>query len=148
MEGQVRPDGDRPAIRVPDSELEYDEELVYRWRGELFTGIGYDDTSPAGLSEVSYRYGVQDGPARDWYPSGALKGESQFREGVQHGTARELDEDGAVSSEAVYEYGILVSKSERGGDGQLRQVFVLAENSPNGRLLERFRREKGWPECD
>jgi hypothetical protein len=67
---------------------------------------------------------------------------------VQHGTAREPEKDGAVSSEAVYEYGILMSRSERGGDGQLRQVFVLAENSLNGRLLERFRRENGWPECD
>src|SRR5258708_17903846 len=148
MEGQVRPDGDRPAVRVPDSELEYDEELVYRWRGELFTGIGYDSTSPDGLSEVSYRYGAQEGPARDWYPSGALKGESQFRVGVPHGTPREWDEDGAVSTEAVFAYGILMSRSERGGDGQLRRVFLLAENNPNGRLLERFRREKGWPESD
>jgi len=137
---------DHPVVRVPDSELEYDENLTYRWHGELFTGIGYDDTSPSGLSEVSYRYGAQEGPARDWFPSGALKGESWFREGVQHGTAREYDEDGEVSSEAAYEYGILLSRSERGEDGQLRQVYQLADDSPNRRLVERFRRERGWPD--
>jgi len=135
-----------PVTRVPDSELDYDEELTYRWHGGLFTGVGYDDASPSGLSEVSYRYGLQDGPARDWYPSGALKGESQFREGVQHGIAREYAEDGEVRSEAVYEYGILLSKSERAEDGQFREVYRLAEESPNRGLLERLRWDKGWPE--
>ena len=59
--------------------------------------------------------------------------------GVQHGIAREYAEDG----EAVYEYGILLSRSE---DGQFRQVYRLADDSPNRRLLEPFRWEKGWPE--
>lgn len=135
---------DGSVTRVP--ELEYDEELIYRWRGELFTGIGYDDGSPTGLSEVSYRYGVQEGPARDWYPSGALKAESYFRENVQHGVAREYAEDGEVRSEAVYEYGILLSKSARGVDGEYRRIYKLADDSPNRRLLEGFRMEKGWPE--
>ncbi|GAB3004108.1 hypothetical protein LWP59_10600 [Amycolatopsis acidiphila] len=133
-------------MRVPDSELEYDEELIYRWRGELFTGVGYDDGSPSGLSEVCYRHGMQEGPARDWYPSGVLKGESYFRENVQHGVTREYTEGGEVESEAVYEYGILLSKSERGEDGEFRQVYRLADGSPNRRLLQRFREEKGWPE--
>ena len=144
MRGQVESKDD-PVTRVPDSELDYDEQLSYRWRGELFTGVGFDD-SPSGLSEITYRHGVQEGPARDRYPSGILKGESWFREGVQHGTAREYDEDGRASSEAVYEYGILISRSERDQDGRLRQVYRLADDSPNSRLLERFRREKGWPQ--
>ena len=134
MNGQV--------MRLPHSELEYHQNLVHRWRGKLFTGVGYDDTSPSGLSEVTFHNGAQEGPARDWYPSGVLKGESFFRESVQHGVAKEYSEDGEVASEAVYEYGILLSKSERGDDGELREVYVLAAESPNRRLLERFRRER------
>jgi hypothetical protein len=29
--------------RVPDAELEYHPQQVYRWRGEPFTGVGYAD---------------------------------------------------------------------------------------------------------
>jgi hypothetical protein len=36
-----------PVTRVPDSELEHDEELTSRWRGKLFAGVGYDDVSPS-----------------------------------------------------------------------------------------------------
>jgi MORN repeat variant len=131
--------------RVPDSELDYDEELVYRWRGELFTGIGYDDTSPSGLSEVSYRDGLQDGPARDWYPSGALKGESDFRENVLHGTVREYNEDGVLASEVSYEYGIMLARSERNESGEMIETFRIGADSPSHALLERYRRDKGWP---
>ena len=48
MRGQME-SKDHPVTRVPDSELDYDEELTYRWRGELFSGVGFDD-SPSGLS--------------------------------------------------------------------------------------------------
>lgn len=98
------------------------------------------------INAVNQGLFAREGPARDWYPSGALKGDSQYREGVQHGIAREHTEDGEVRSEAVYEYGILLSRSERGEDAQLREVYRLADDSPNRRLLERFRWEKGWPE--
>jgi antitoxin component YwqK of YwqJK toxin-antitoxin module len=135
-----------PATRVSDSELEYGEELIYRWRGEPFTGIGYDDSPPSGLSEVSYRNRMQEGPAQDWYPSGVLRGESVFRENVLHGVVTEYAENGDVRSEAVYEYGIALSKSERGEDGEFRQIYRLADDSPNRRLLEGFRRDKRWPE--
>jgi len=134
-----------PAMRVHDSQLEYDGDLIYRRHGELFTGIGYDDTPEQGMSEVSYRDGVQEGPARDWYLSGRLKGESYFRENVQHGVAREYAENGNVLSEAVYEYGILLSRAERNASGEMRSTYELSPDNPNYELVDRFRREKNWP---
>ncbi|WP_322756558.1 hypothetical protein [Frankia sp. Cas3] len=131
--------------RVEDSELDFDEDLIYTYRGVLFTGIGYEEVSGHGLSEISYRQGMQAGPARDWYPSGVLKGESYFRENVLHGPLREFDEDGNVRFEAVYEYGILVSSLRSDGSGAVVEFSEISGDSPNFSLLERYRRERAWP---
>lgn len=136
---------DKPELIVPDSELDFDEDLTYRWRGELFTGVGYEDIPGRGRSEVSYRYGTQEGPARDWYPSGTLKGESFFRENVQHGARREYDQGGVLIKESFYEYGILVREKERDACGEMIAKSILSPGDKNHELLERYRREKGWP---
>ena len=133
----------QPEVRVPDSELDFDDELIYRWHGSLFTGIGYEDVPGRGLSEISYRYGTQEGPARDWYPSGALKGESHFREGVLHGIAREYAEDGTLLKEASHEYGILVGRQERDVSGEMVTTFTLDPKGQTYATLEQYRREKG-----
>jgi antitoxin component YwqK of YwqJK toxin-antitoxin module len=136
---------DKPEPIVPDSELDFDEDLVYRWHGKLFTGIGYEDRPGLGRSEVSYRYGVQEGPARDWYPSGTMKSESFFRENVLHGVTREYREDGALEKEVLYEYGIRVEEKERNDRGEMIAKFGLDVGDKKYKLLERYRREKGWP---
>jgi hypothetical protein len=138
----------QPEVRVPNSELDFDDELIYRWRGSLFTGIGYEELPSGGLSEISYRYGVQEGPAHDWYASGAIKGESHFRENVLHGIAREYAEDGTLTKESHHEYGILVERRERNGTGEISMTFALDPDSYNYALLERYRRERGWPTSD
>ncbi|WP_239311924.1 MULTISPECIES: toxin-antitoxin system YwqK family antitoxin [unclassified Frankia] len=131
--------------RVEDSELDFDEDLIYTYRGVLFTGIGYEEVPGHGFSEISYRQGMQAGPARDWYPSGALKGESYFWENVLHGPLREFDEDGNVQFEAVYEYGILVSSLRSDASGAVVESSEISDESPNFSLLERYRRERAWP---
>lgn len=137
---------DKPEVRVPDSELDYDDELTYQWRGTLFTGVGFDVAKNGSRSEISYCFGVQDGPARDWYPSGTLKGETWFRDNVQHGFAREYDEDGNLLCEMSFEYGIMTAKSERDESGQMVETFRIYPNSQNHARLERYRRERGWPQ--
>jgi hypothetical protein len=99
-----------------------------------------------GRSEVSYRDGVQSGPARDWYPSGSLKGESWFVEGVLHGAAREYDESGVLVEESLYAYGILISKRTRERGHRLVEREWLDPRSEAGQMLERLRRERRWPE--
>jgi antitoxin component YwqK of YwqJK toxin-antitoxin module len=129
--------------RVPDSELDYDADLTYTHGGVLFTGIAYEEIPGGGISEVSYRNGMQDGVSRDWYPSGALKGEASYRENVQHGPMREYDEQGVLVHEAVYEFGILISSVKRDASGQVLESFEIDEGNPNFALLERFRRSSG-----
>jgi hypothetical protein len=138
---------DELVVRVPDSELDFDDELVYRRRGELFSGIGYAESAgpEAGLSEVSYRDGLQDGPARDWYPSGRLKGESYFWENVLHGPSRSYRIDGSLASDALYEYGILVSVQKFDHGGAMEDSWVISPTDSTHALLEKYRRERGWP---
>jgi len=131
--------------RVPDSELDFSEDLIYRWRGTLFTGVGFEESPDGALSEVSYEYGVQQGPARDWYASGDLKGESYFHDNIQHGAAREYSQDGSLLTESFYEYGILVEKRVRASSGEMSTTYVLAPGGETYRTLERYRRERGWP---
>jgi hypothetical protein len=141
--GRVTPD--RQEARVPDSELDFDADLIYRWRGKLFTGVGFEIDAAGGLSEVRYRFGVQEGVARDWYPSGVLKGESYFHDNVNHGATREFAEDGSLIIECLYEYGILVERRERNKDGELAATFTIDAHGTTYSMLERYRREKGWP---
>jgi hypothetical protein len=130
--------------RVPDSELEFDEDPVYKWRGQIFTGIGFENTRDGGLSEISYLYGAQEGIARDWYPSGALKGESNYHDNVLHGITREFAEDGRIMTESRYEYGILVERRERTAEDRLVTIFTIDPNGAAYDLLEHYRRERGW----
>jgi hypothetical protein len=57
---------DGRVVRVPDSELDFDEDSFCTYNGVPFTGVGYEVVPDRGLSEVTYREGLQEGPARDW----------------------------------------------------------------------------------
>ena len=92
---------------MPDSELDYDEELTYRWRGELFSGVGLTirrlacprlHTAPASRRARPVT-GIRQGCLR------ANRGSGRAFSMERHGKL--ADQDGHVSSEAVYEYGKL-----------------------------------------
>ncbi|MBO0803350.1 MAG: hypothetical protein J2P25_09810 [Nocardiopsaceae bacterium] len=118
-------------LRVRDDEIDFDENLVYYFKGERFTGIGYEDVPGHGLSEISYRNGLQDGASRDWFPSGQLKGESIYRENMIHGHVREFREDGSLASEENYEHGVLTRSAEFDEDGHPVSVFEISEDDPS-----------------
>ncbi|MCB7135693.1 toxin-antitoxin system YwqK family antitoxin [Cellulosimicrobium marinum] len=130
---------------VPDAELDFDSNLVFTLDGALFTGTAFEETPDLGRSEVVYRDGIQEGPARDWYPSGVLKGESHYVQGVLHGTEREFREVGTLAEESRYEYGIRVLRKTFAADGAVISTQELDENSAEAALLCRMRREHGWP---
>lgn len=130
---------------VRDSALDYGSDLVFTLEGEPFTGIAFEESAALGRSEVSYRRGVQDGPARDWYPSGVLKGESHFVDGVLHGASTEFDEVGRLVAEAHHEYGICTVARRFGPNGSLIATEELDPASEAVRLLGRLRSEHGWP---
>lgn len=130
---------------VPDSELDYESDLVCTLEGVPFTGTAFEETPVLGRSEISYRDGIQDGMARDWYPSGIIKGESKFVHGVLHGVAREFHTSGALAEESHYEYGIRTLHRTYAPDGSLVASEELDDGSNEADLLQRMRRERGWP---
>lgn len=129
---------------VSDSDLEFDSDLIFRYRGELFTGVSYEQRPNLGRSEIAYRNGMQEGYARDWYPSNMLKSESFYMQGTLHGTSREFDPDGRLLTEIEYEYGIVVVAREYDSDGRVVAVEEIDPSDYNFGLLERFRSQYRW----
>jgi hypothetical protein len=127
--------------RVPDRELDIDEELIARPGGRLFTGIAFDTTPDGGVSEVNYVAGVHEGWSRDRTASGAVLGESHYRNGALHGEARDFDRGGRLLKRAVYEFGIPLEVWKAGGDGALDLRYRLSEDEPTYTLVRVFRQE-------
>ncbi|BDZ53054.1 hypothetical protein DSM26151_15330 [Agromyces marinus] len=130
---------------VPDSDLDFDADLVCTLDGLPFTGTAFEESPVLGRSEITYRDGVQEGVARDWYPSGTLKGESEFVQGALHGVVREFRPDGMLAEESRYEYGIRILRRTFAADGSAVTTEKLDEGGDEADLLQRLRRELGWP---
>ena len=131
------------SLRVPDELLDYNEELIYTYEGERFTGIGYADVPGHGLSEISYVDGAQDGPARDWYPSGQLKYEANYRLNARHGSTKQFREDGSLISEAIYDNGVLVRSDTLDIDGNVVDHYKISQSNPNFAQLRPSREQDG-----
>lgn len=131
--------------RVRDNQLDYGPDLIYYLAGARFTGIGYEDVPGHGISEISYRDGFQDGPARDWYPMGALKSESWYHENMRHGYSREYNEHQVKVLEEVYEYGILIRRTRWDDAGREIEAWEIDPGGPSFARLQRYRAQKRWP---
>lgn len=134
-----------PQLRVPAEALDYDGELLFTYRGEPFTGVAFEDEPGKWLSELSYSDGMQQGPARDWYPSGKLKSESWYRENTLHGFSREYNEDETVVSEDIYEYGIIIRRTRWDDAGIVTDSWHIDPAGDAFARLQRYRAAKGWP---
>jgi antitoxin component YwqK of YwqJK toxin-antitoxin module len=139
-------DSGRAPERVRDDQLDYGPDLIYYLAGERFTGIGYEDVPGFGVSEISYKDGFQDGPARDWYPSGTLKSESWYRENARHGFSRDYSEDQVKVLEELYEYGILVRRTSWDESGRETGTWAIDPHGQAFARLLRYREQKRWPE--
>lgn len=134
---------DRRLVR--DSELNYDSDLVFTLGGVPFSGTAFEESPLLGRSEITYRDGLEEGLARDWFPSGILKAEAQFVQGTLHGMAREYRPDGVLAEESSYEYGVRIFHRVLAPDGSVVQTEELEEGSYEARLVARRRSELGWP---
>lgn len=127
-------------VRVEDDELDSIDGVTYRWRGEMFTGIGYDLRPNGQLwSEITYKNGKMDGLSRSWHSSGQLKAERAYRSGVIYGPDREWDEAGRLRREAFLEYGFRVREKKWDEAGQLVEDYEMEPSHPNYNLLQNFR---------
>jgi len=134
-------DNEASGVRVPAEELDFDDDQIFHYQGTPFTGVAYEDEPDGGGSETAYVDGLQEGTARAWYPSGALRSEAPYYRGVGHGRHRGFREDGTLESEKDYEYGILVEASVFDASGDVVERFELSKDNPNFALLERYRTE-------
>ncbi|MGW4929150.1 toxin-antitoxin system YwqK family antitoxin [Agromyces sp. NPDC004153] len=110
-----------------------------------FSGTVFEESPLLGRSEITYRDGLEEGPARDWYPSGVLKAEAQFVEGTLHGMAREYRPDGVLAEESTYEYGVRIFHRVLAPDGSVVETEELEDGCFEARLVARRRSELGWP---
>jgi antitoxin component YwqK of YwqJK toxin-antitoxin module len=113
--------------------------LHYTYKGEPFTGVGFDDVPGYGISEITYVDGRQEGPSRDWYPSGRLKAETMYKSNARHGHNREFREDGTLVLEEIYEHSVLVRSTVFDSAGNVLEQFEISEDSPNYEYLQRLR---------
>jgi hypothetical protein len=93
-----------PRIDLQVSTVEWDDGARLRHDGHAFTGEavihGY---SGEVTSLVTYRYGVEDGPRREWYEDGTPKSELTVRKGVVVGIARDWHPDGRLARERTFD---------------------------------------------
>ena len=131
-------------LRVPDDLLDFDNDLVMRFRGRPFTGIAYEEDSGGRgvVSEVAYVDGVQDGWSRDRTMSGELIGESKYRKGVAHGPSRRY-ESGCLVQEALYRCGHLMEERRYEANGVVTNV-AIAEGSEAHSRVRRDASRMGW----
>ncbi|WP_326668279.1 hypothetical protein [Streptomyces canus] len=129
---------------VLDDDLDFDEDLIYTYRGELFTGIGYEESEGRRISEIRYVNGRQEGVSRGWHADGSLSEEASYRQNVLHGQRVRYDIDGHVRLEENYEYGILLSSIERDAEGEITDTFELKTGDPLWKTLIDFRAHFEW----
>jgi hypothetical protein len=90
-------------------------DLTYRYRGELFTGIGCEETNGV-MSEIQYVMGRQQGVARDWTSTGQLLAEAHYYDSTLHGWDRRFDSRGQVTEERLFEYGIVTRRNQHNSE--------------------------------
>jgi hypothetical protein len=134
--------GHQPIARVPDAEVDFDPDLTYRYRGELFTGIGYEETNGA-LSEIQYAMGRQQGVARDWTSTGQLLAEAHYYDSTLCGWDRRFDSRGQVTEERLFEYGIVTRRKQH--NPERTSTWTIAEGDDLNPLLQRYRAQFRWP---
>jgi hypothetical protein len=131
-------------LRVPDDDLDFGPDQVMHYHGVPFTGISFEDDK-GGRAELQYRNGLQDGMAREWWPSGQLKEETPYREGFAHGVIRAYDDAGRLIQESLREYGILLRRTTYDEDGAVETEDIqLDPNSYHYKSLQMYRSRLGW----
>lgn len=118
---------------------EEDEELVnlddyepfYEYKGKLFTGIIYEETSEGQvIEEQTFLNGKLDGVSRSWYNDGELISEQYFKEGKAHGWYHSWHNHSKnkLADSILFEEGESVQYQKWAEDGRLKaQKFETGE---------------------
>jgi antitoxin component YwqK of YwqJK toxin-antitoxin module len=132
-------------MEIDDNELYLTDKELYEFQGQPFSGKAVEH-SPDGVLIGANEYvdGMLDGVSRVWYPSGRqLKEEEHFRRNSRHGPSREWFEDGRPKRDTLFEHSIRVSEKKWDESGNLVRNFVLSEEAPLFKVLEKRRQAAG-----
>ena len=141
---------DQPQIQYED--LGNNENALYTYDGELFTGTAYvydgeNEDELVVIGEMPFVKGNKSGLFRDWYPSGQLAKEANMKDGTAHGLIHYWHENGQLKSESLSEWSVWLYEKERDEYGKLIKDFKLTKSDPMYRLLV-LRRENWGHEID
>jgi antitoxin component YwqK of YwqJK toxin-antitoxin module len=90
---------DSDTLRVADSELEFDSDLVMHYRGQPFTGVAFERAANGAYCELAYVEGLQHGVTREWDAEGRLRATETWDANTRHGVSRTYDDHGSVVCE-------------------------------------------------
>ena len=89
-------------INIDDTETDSDGSTLYE--AKPYTGEVIETDRDGNLIYLNtYTMGWDDGPYREWYAGGGLKGEGRTRLGIPVGIWRAWHENGQLAEESVYD---------------------------------------------
>jgi uncharacterized protein len=91
----------------PDGSLKTRQEMAQDMRGRMVPN-GLETHYGVGgikLSEVTYRFGVKEGPWRDYYINGKVQAQGNYHHGDKDGVETTYNENGQKASEITYKNG-------------------------------------------
>jgi len=135
---------DTHVLHVQEDLLDEENGLIM-YKGELFTGIGFDFFPGEEKIEYEneYKEGVFHGFRRKWYSNDRLEYLISYFNGVKHGFELYWWPTGVRKMLNDYEYGVKTKSEAWSESGELNSTFEIALDSPNYRILI-DRRKSGW----
>lgn len=112
--------------RISRLQIEHTSEYLYRYKGELFTGIEYDvDKKGQIISESGHLQGVPWGFSRTWSSTGILREEYGLKHGGAVGYFRRWYSSGKLKTESFIEHGVPIRSKKWDKEGELIESFDL-----------------------
>ncbi len=112
--------------RISRLQIEHTSDYLYRYEGELFTGIEYDvDKEGQVISESGHFQGMPWGFSRTWSSTGILRKEYGLEYGCAVGYFRKWYLSGKLKQESFIEHGVPIRYKKWDKDGELIENFDL-----------------------
>ncbi|MEU6857665.1 hypothetical protein AB0B28_02125 [Glycomyces sp. NPDC046736] len=140
----MRPDYDPVAQMVPEDEVDLDNDQVYWRAGARLDGVLGERLGNGNFEYLTYRDGIQDGPAGELTPDGDFVYEEWYRGNFRYGITRWFRPDGTIRRAACYEYSVEVWSVEFAEDGRRSTTFRDLSDADR-RVIEIFRRDAPLP---
>lgn len=128
---------------IDGEEFEYAEqdEILLLRNGIPFTGTGVFKFPDGRISiESEYVDGLLNGIERRWYQNGVLKMETHLVDNITNGECTEWYKNGELKTFGLYEQGTALSYKEWNEAGELIENYILDQDDPEYKFLERLRK--------